>query len=119
MEDLERLLPHDLKGGAVVCGSELVLPFAEAVRALAIATEHDIAVLGLEAFEVRKDGLLTVGVADASSYVAFTGDWKAYVTRVNAEAERWIKEHPLGENHGYILSSVSQMEFATLAGRVE
>jgi hypothetical protein len=29
-------------------------------------------------------------------------------------ASRWLKEHPLGENHGYILSSASETEFANL-----
>jgi hypothetical protein len=53
-------------------------------------------------------------VADASSYTVFTGDWKAYVAMLNAEAERWLKEHRLGENHGYILTSASESEFVVL-----
>ncbi|MGH9407350.1 MAG: hypothetical protein ACRD3D_16145 [Terriglobia bacterium] len=57
-------------------------------------------------------------MADASSYVSFTGDWKAYVARLNEEAERWIQQHRLGENHGYILSSASAGEFAALSARV-
>ena len=81
---------------------------------MSIASEHGIAILGLEAFEVQKDGLLSVDLADASAYIRFTGDWKTYVAAMNAEAERWIREHRLGENHGYILTSASQDEFATL-----
>ena len=119
MEDLERLLPDDVKRASLASGNELVLPFAEALSAIAIATDHQIAVLGLEAFEVQRDGLLTVGVADASSHLPFTGDWKAYVAKVNAEAECWVKGHRLGENHGYVLTSASQMEFATLPSRVK
>ncbi|MGH7868676.1 MAG: hypothetical protein ACREP9_13865 [Candidatus Dormibacteraceae bacterium] len=126
MGDLERILPEDLKRQALTLGSnrtspstELVLPYADALRAVAIAAEHEIAVLGLEAFEVQKDGLLTVGLADASSYVPFTGNWKAYVATINAEAERWLNEHRLGENHGYILTSTSQMEFAMLPDRLK
>jgi hypothetical protein len=53
-------------------------------------------------------------LADASGYIPFIGDWKAYVATMNAEAERWIKGHRLGENHGYILSSASEKEFASL-----
>jgi hypothetical protein len=53
-------------------------------------------------------------MADASSYTLFTGDWKAYVATMNAEADRWLKEHRLGENHGYILTSASEREFASL-----
>jgi hypothetical protein len=33
---------------------------------------------------------------------------------MNAKAESWIKEHPLRENHGYILTSSSEKEFASL-----
>ena len=119
MRALESVLPEDVKNRALTLRNdsasphpELVLPFAEALRAIEIASEHQIAVLGLDAFEARTDGLLTVGLADASRYIRFTGDWKAYVAKMNAEAERWIREHPLGENHGYILTSASQDEFA-------
>jgi len=114
MSQLEHFLPDQLKNAAVCPGEELVLPYAEALSAIRIATEHQIAVLGLEAFEVKKEGLLTVSLADASSYTPFTGDWTAYVAIMNAEAERWISEHRLGENHGYILTSTSEKEFASL-----
>jgi len=114
MGELERLLPDHLKSGAVSSGHELALPYAEALRAIGIATEHQIAILGLEAFQVQKEGLLTVDYTGYDRDIPFTGDWKAYVAAMNAEAERWIKEHRLGENHGYILSSTSQKEFASL-----
>ena len=114
MGELERLLPDNLRSAAVSSGHELVLPYAEALRAIGIATEHQIAILGLEAFQVQKEGLLTVDYTGYDRDIPFTGDWKAYVAAMNAEAERWIKEHRLGENHGYILSSTSQKEFASL-----
>jgi hypothetical protein len=114
MREFDRVLPNDLKGRSLWCGDELVLPYAEALSVIGTATEHQIAVLGLEAFEVQKEGLLTVHLADASAYTPFTGDWKVYVATMNAEAERWLKEHRLGENHGYILTSASEREFALL-----
>jgi hypothetical protein len=124
MSALENALPDDLKRHALKLENdltsprtELVLPYAEALKAIAIASEYQIAILGLEAFEVQREGLLTVDLADASAYIPFTGDWGAYVAKMNAEAERWIKEHPLGENHGYILSSTSEKEFASLPKR--
>jgi len=93
------------------------VPMPQALQAIVIATEHEIAILGLEAFEVKKEGLLTVRLADASSYIRFTGDWKTYVARMNTEAEHWLREHRLGENHGYILTSASEREFASLTNR--
>src|SRR5207249_1518386 len=103
MGDLETIFPEELRRRALVLegnrtspSTELVLPYGEALPAITIATKHKIAVLGLEAFEVEKDGLLTVDLTDGSSRIPFTGDWKAYVAAINADAERWIKEHRLG-----------------------
>jgi hypothetical protein len=118
MGELECVLPDELKNGALASGNELVLPYAEALAAIVIATNHQIAVLGLDAFEVQKDGLRTIYLADASRYILFAGNWGAYVANLNAEAERWLKEHRLGENHGYILTSASERELASSKTRI-
>lgn len=76
MGRLKEILSHELKKSAIPFGDELVLPFAEASAAVLIATEHEVAVLGVDAFEVRPDGLATIALFDASSNNAFTGDWK-------------------------------------------
>ena len=120
MGTLESILPDDITRQAFTLGNtELVLPYAQASQAIAIATEHKIAILGLEAFEVKKEGLLTVRLADASAYIRFTGDWKTYVARMNTEAEHWLREHHLGENYGYILTSASEREFASLTNKTK
>jgi hypothetical protein len=94
--ELECILPDELKNSALASsGEELVLPYAEALAVIMIATNHQIAVLGLDAFEVQKDGLRTIYLGNASRYIPFTGDWRAYVASLNAEAERWLKEHRL------------------------
>jgi|HubBroStandDraft_4_1064222.scaffolds.fasta_scaffold36745_1 hypothetical protein len=92
MGELELLLPDKLKNRALASGKELVLPFIEALAAITIATNHQIAILGVDAFEVKTEGLHTVYLADASRYVSFTGDWTAYVGSMNAEAAVWIKD---------------------------
>ncbi|MGH7868675.1 MAG: hypothetical protein ACREP9_13860, partial [Candidatus Dormibacteraceae bacterium] len=79
MEDLERLLPDDLKRVAVPCGRELVLPYTEALDAVAVATAHLIAVLGLESFEVRQDGFQVVDYSGYDCHIPLTGDWRAFV----------------------------------------
>src|ERR1700752_25883 len=115
MGTLESILPDDITRQAITLGkelasphTELVLPYDQTLQAIVIATEHNIAILGLDAFEVKKEGLLTVRMANASAYIRFTGDWKTYVTMMNTEAENWLRENRLGENHGYILSSASE-----------
>ena len=86
MGDLEKVLPDEIVKSTLCPGNEFLLPYAEASRAVGIATDYVIAVLGIEAFEVKKDGLYTVDISDASSYIHFTGDWLAYVVALNAEA---------------------------------
>lgn len=112
--ELDRILPDEVKQRGTWCGNELVLPYHEALQAIAVANQQQIAILGFEAFEITDDGLLTVDMADASSHINFTGDWATYVSEINAEGERWIRNHRLGENHGYILTSASEKEFASL-----
>jgi len=117
--DLERILPDELKNRALASGNELVLAYADALAAIVIATNHQIAVLGLDAFEVRRDGLRTIHLGDASRYIPFAGDWRAYVENLNSEAELWLKEHRLGENHGYILTSASESELTAAKSRID
>ena len=118
MGELDLILPVELKNRALASGKELVLPFSEAVAAIGVATNHQIAILGLDAFEVQKDGgLQTVYLADASRYISFSGNWNAYVASMNAEALVWIEQLRLGENHGYILTSTSEREFAAIKAR--
>jgi hypothetical protein len=66
MADLEETLPNELIKSTLWPGNELVLPYPEALRAVGIAPERQIAVLGFEALEVRMDGLLTEHLSDPS-----------------------------------------------------
>ena len=117
--ELECILPDELKNGALASEHELVLPYADALAAIAIATNHQIAILGVDAFEVRRDGLRTIHLGDASRHIHFTGDWRAYVENLNAGAEHWLKDHRLGENNGYILTSASESELAAAKARID
>ena len=124
MGALESILPAHITGQAIAledreADRELVLPYAQALQTISIATEHLIVILGLDAFEVRKEGLLTVSMTDASKVVRYTGDWDAYVAIMNAQADRWLREHRLGENHGYILTSASKKEFGLLTNNLK
>ena len=76
MGKLEEVLPDELKKSAIASGNELVLPFAEASAAILIAADHQIAVLGVDAFEVSTGWLATVALFDPSCKIAFTDDWK-------------------------------------------
>ena len=119
MGDLENALPEDLKKRATPSGNELILPYADALRAITIANERQIAVLGLEAVDILTEGPYRFYVSNYTGYdIKFTGDWQAYAAANNSKAERWIEQHPLGDGHGYILSSTSQREFNALSSKL-
>ncbi len=114
MGALEDLLPEEIKRVSTRSGDEFVVPYLHALTAITIATENDIAILGVDAHEIRQGNVLTVDMANASAEVEFTGDWRAYVRQLNDAARVWVTGHRLGENHGYILTSASQEEFQRL-----
>ncbi|HVB36770.1 MAG TPA: hypothetical protein VND42_05975 [Candidatus Acidoferrales bacterium] len=116
MGDLENTLPEDLKKRGARSGSELILTYGDALRAIAVANEQ-IAVWGLEGVDILPEGPDHFYVCDYTRYdndIKFAGDWQAFMTANNSEAERWIEQHPLGDGHGYILTSASETEFAVL-----
>jgi hypothetical protein len=119
MGDLENVLPDEMKQNATVCGSELVLPFSEALGAIALATQFRIAVLGLESFKIQASGLQTISYSGYDDDFPSQGDWTAYVNAMNSEAERWIRANPLDRDHGYILTTTSEREFAKLRSRMD
>lgn len=115
MGALENLLPEEIKRVSLQTGSgEFVLPCAEALAAIGIATENEIAILGVDSHEIREDGLLTIGYQDGSYTIRYAGDWKAFFRRLNEAALDWVTQHRLGENHGYILTATSKEEFQRL-----
>jgi hypothetical protein len=115
MGELENLLPAELKSRATKCGNELLLPYADALTAVAVANRHRIGVLGIESFQIRADGLFaTVSYTDYDRSIRFSGDWNEYVASLNTKAEQWIEENRLGTNHGYSLASTSEAEFQEL-----
>ncbi len=110
--ELDRILPEEMRNRALAIGNELILSYDDALAAIGIATEHQIAVLGFEAGEVQDDGFQVV---DYNGYeFTFSGDWSAFVRMNNTEAERWITEHRFGKNYGYVITSTSEREFAEL-----
>jgi hypothetical protein len=112
--ELDRILPSDVRARALAIGNELILPYEDALVAIRIATGHQIAVLGFDSGEVLMDGFQVLDYTGYDRDIAFSGDWKNYVALNNGEAERWIKDHRLGKNHGYILTSTSQKEFGEI-----
>lgn len=111
MEDLISIVPAELLDRARLNETEFVFAHPDVLDVIRIATEHAVAILGIEVFEV-KDGLLA---QDYSGYEFPSGDdWRDFVLVNNRAAMEFVRSHPAGEDHGYILTSSSEREFRQL-----
>jgi hypothetical protein len=86
-----------------------MMPYARLVPPL-----NHIAVLGLEVFEIRSDGLLTVDYSGYDDELLSPEQWIKYARAMNTEAENCVNSHRYGNGHGYIITSASEAEFADL-----
>jgi hypothetical protein len=115
MDDLEKVLPSTVTNAAIRSGQELVIPFEETRCAIRVASEHLIAILGVEVFRVLHSGL---GVQSYSGYdFSFAGDWPEYVRLNNEAAHDFIGKNRIDEGYRYILTATSEEEFNRLPAR--
>lgn len=111
-QDFDRILLPEIKQTSVLSGAEWVIPFRRLNEAIALATEHSIAVLGIEVFRVLSDGLGAEGFRGYE--FKFDGNWPDFVSLNNRSASAYVNQHEFGEGYGYILTTTSKNEFAHL-----
>jgi hypothetical protein len=109
----------DAASGAV--GGELAFTFPGVLEVIHRCTACEIAVLGVEVFEVRREGCSTKSL---SGYERETGSgpkqkegWAEYVRANNLRAEDYAKRNRAGDDHIYVLTAVSWKEFRELKAR--
>jgi hypothetical protein len=105
---------------AAACGkmnnSELFFTFPEVRDVIMACTGYEIAVLGVEIFEVRADGYYTENLsAYDSKMVSWEAElkqdeWVDYVKTNNARAHQFVLDNPTGDDHVYVLTTVSWRE---------
>ncbi|MEW5978409.1 MAG: hypothetical protein AB1898_21650 [Acidobacteriota bacterium] len=111
-DHLSEVIPAELRAKAIFADREHVFPYPEVIDVIQIATQHGIAVLGVESFEVQPDG---VKVDQMSDYeVLFTGEWEPFVELNNSYALDFVRRNPRCEDHGFILTATSRSEFDNL-----
>jgi hypothetical protein len=112
----DTILPSALTAVALRNGNEWVLPLGQVKEAIKLASEHLIAVLGVEVFHIEENGLR---VENYTGYdFDFLGDWPAYVEQNNRAAFQFIEKNELGNGYGYILTTSSEEEFKNLDRQV-
>ena|SRR3984957_14975354 len=115
--DFDKLLPGEITSGSVRCGNEWLIPSPHITEAINIATEHLIAVLGVEAFRISSHGHHTEGYTGYE--FKFQSDWDAFVSQNNQAAAQYIADHQFGDGYGYILTTTSAEEFSHLRDQIK
>ncbi len=111
MDDLTAIVPTNLLDRARRSGNELVFQHPDALEVVSAATEHGVAVLGVEVFQVEAG----LQVEDYSGYeFPCSDDWQEFVRANNTAALEFICGHSSVEERGYILTAVSEREFRQL-----
>ena len=118
--DLEQVESIVLAASGKTMGGELAFTFPEVDEVIRRCTENEIAVFGVEIFEVRPSGYFTKNLSDYDQHIGSdpkeqTG-WADYVKANNRLAEEFVKLHPTGDDHVYVLTAASWREFHEMKG---
>jgi hypothetical protein len=96
--------------------NELSFAFPEVLEVIQLCSAKQIAVLGLELFKVRGDGLYqTEKLTDYDLRMKqdpTQQEWPEYVRANNARAEEFVRQNPAGDDHVYVLTTASWRELA-------
>jgi len=107
-----------LAGGKTVGGGELAFTFPEILEVIRLCTVNEIAVLGVEIFEVRADGYYTKNWSVYDQQMKRSPEqrqeWSTYVGENNAFAEEFIHLNRTGDDHIYVLTTSSWREFCKI-----
>jgi hypothetical protein len=97
--------------------NELSFAFPEVLEVIQLCSAKQIAVLGVELFKVRSDGLYqTEKLTDYDLRMkqdpSTPQEWLEYVSTNNAKAEEFVRQNPAGDDHVYVLTTASWRELA-------
>jgi hypothetical protein len=99
--------------------NELSFAFPEVLEVIQLCSVNQIAVLGVELFKVREDGLYqTEKLTDYDLRMkqdpAIKQEWPEYVRDNNARTEELVRQNPAGEDHVYVLTASSWRELGKI-----
>ena len=113
--DLEQVESIVRAASGKTIGDELAFTFPEVSEVIRRCTENEIAVLGVEVFEVCPTGYLTKRLSDYDQHMGSgpkqQEGWADYVKANNALAEGFVGLNPTGDDHFYVLTTASWREF--------
>jgi hypothetical protein len=112
-EDLDACISDRVRDRSIPSGSELALLFQDSLRVISCAAEQQIAVLGVESFLARPDGLLVTGYSGYG--FSFDGeDWTGFAEINNLHAMKFVEGQADREKYHFILTATSRREYENL-----
>jgi hypothetical protein len=97
-------------------GGEPTFTFPEVLDALAMCTQHEVAVLGIELFKVIPTGYHTEKISPYE--VKLSGQtWHEFVVLNNSLAVEFVRQNHGGDDHFYLLTASTQQEYPSLINR--
>ncbi len=116
VSQLYRKIPGVEEAAVGVVGNELTFGFPRVLDVIALCTANEIAVLGLELFEVLPEGYVTRNYSlydqeeELRRSPANADAWTAYVRENNIRAGKFVRGYPAGKGHVYVLTVASWNE---------
>jgi hypothetical protein len=109
-DDLDDCISKEVRDRSIPSGSELALLFQDSLQVISCADNRQIAVLGVESFLARPDGLLVTGYSGYG--FSFDGeDWTGFVEINNLHAMKFVEGQVDREKYHYILTATSRREY--------
>jgi hypothetical protein len=107
------------KSAGKIGDNELSFAFPEVLEVIQLCSVKQIAVLGVELFKVREDGLYrTEKLTDYDLRMkqdpSTQREWPEYVRANNASAEEFVRQNPAGDDHVYVLTTSSWRELGQI-----
>jgi hypothetical protein len=97
-------------------GEELAFAYPDVLEVISLCTANGIAVLGVEIIVVRPEGFQTEHLSIYDQHMrqgsgVDQGVWSDYVAENNRHADEFVRLHPSGDDHVYVLTTASWAEF--------
>jgi hypothetical protein len=97
-------------------GEELAFTYPDVLEVISLCTANGMAVLGVEIFVVRPEGFQTEHLSIYDQHMRQGSEvdkdgWSDYVAENNRHADEFVRLHPSGDDHVYVLTTASWAEF--------
>lgn len=116
--DFEALPEIRSKAVGAMSDGELTFAFPEVLEVIQLCYAKQIAVLGVELFKVRENGLYqTEKLTDYDLRMKqnpMQREWPEYVVANNAHADEFVRQNQAGDDHVYVLTTSSWRELGQL-----